>query len=362
MHSFVKLALVTTFLGTSATAQVAGGASAFDKMFEGSEYAQPSDAPRAQEGSSSTDAQEPETAQPSEAAETQASDPLRLLETFGAPRAGAEDAPQEGAREAERTTRDSDEEATPRRTFNDAAGVTSNANDAGEPAKGIRILEREADILARSISDTLNQSDDVSQGNVSLDDIDTLNREKAFLEQKNDLDKLRLDALKNQIDMILLMESAAEEIRKSRLADQAPSDRSTSNQRMAPVREMTPAREQTSESEPTQEVEESRTDNRQRMMPMPELPRIAEIVGAGGELVAYGDYNDGRRVSLRSGDVLASGVYVQDVRASGVRFIWPPTRSQKIVTVGPRAQDASQGRASSTFNPAQAVSLGTFAN
>lgn len=217
-------------------------------------------------------------------------------------------------------------------------------------------LEKETNAILSSLSERLQGSGDETTAD-SLDGLDTLNRKKAILQQRNEIDALKLEALKSQVDMMLLLEATSAEIRKMRnVVVPAPPQVTQQNSTTASVYQEPRQVEDQSFDEVF--AAEPQMDSDWPMLPdMPEIPRVAEVAGGAGEITAYGDYQDGRRLTMRQGDVLENGFIVREVRPTGVRLQWPPTGEIVFAALGPREIPPMQPN---TFGTENMISLGTF--
>ncbi|SFQ01487.1 type IV pilus biogenesis protein PilP [Tranquillimonas alkanivorans] len=336
MRPFVKNALITTALigalAGQTSAQVAQGkSSSFQDLFGDVALDQPEQAPVASKPSAAPDATE--KAHPSPASVSD-NDPF----------AGV------GAKEAAEGVMAS------------GTGETgaSTAKPQPETKSEIDALSARTNDMIRDLQAGLKEVGGLEE--ISLDRIDALSREKAFLVQSNEVGGLRLKALRQQIDAMLLLESTAAELRSLRGEVEAEKQQNDPFGNQVPAMQPQTEKAEDSSSEVGNDAsKEEAPAYEATIAPMPELPRVAEIVGSAGQLVAYGDYLDGRRVVMRQGDMLASGLLVREVRPNGVRLKWAPTGAISVVPVGPRVEAAQAGTSGQSFRPGGAIPLGTFA-
>lgn len=293
MRRFAKTVFLTTFLASPAVAQISGGSSTFDDIF----------------GDAAFDAPAPQAAPVEIKVEQQ--DPILLLD----PQVGV--APTIEAEKVITAPKVVD-------PFNEIGNDRPASVDIKPMAEMLHSIPVQVDMPRSNLSvETAGGSFDVN-GGYSLERMDALNREKVLLEQQNAIEELRLKSLKNELDRMLMIETANKKLAELKGAQ---------TEKVTEVSPgMVPSRDEGIVAEdPVVTFAPPPT-----LPPMPELPVVSEVVGANGEIVAQGERADGSRITMKEGTILPSGLVVEEVTASGVHFFWPATGQRDFAGLGTR--------------------------
>lgn len=200
---------------------------------------------------------------------------------------------------------------------NAAAPASDRVADAESTSDAIRLLieERVRSILASRERDLMGSGEDLS-----IADIDDMNRQAARARARLELEQTQLDLVRSEIEGLLSLYTTIGEFQRG------PDSRGEQ-----------PRQDATSETPPPPAPMSA--EERERA----ELPNVLYIFGSGGQFQTGVSYPTGRLATLAPGDFVSDNITVGEITAGYVTFESDATGARYRVVPAPDTEDDLPG-------------------
>lgn len=206
----------------------------------------------------------------------------------------------------------------------------------------------------KNILDEVTRSSDengLRTGEITINELDRLNREAARSSSSLALERTRLERAKTQLDLLMFLRETVEEIepKKPEMKHSKPDE---GESRAASLAEQEEKAEQAEEQARKDAVLRAEQEG---------LPRIGEVLGIGGRFQARIILPDGAELLAHNGMLTPGGYRVEEISDGGVILRGASGNRYMIAPGGgPRAagEDQSRGRGDTRSGVGQVIDLG----